>query len=124
MIKIVPLGELSYQLKPLADSEGKQLKGIIEVAESDVQKIGRSLKFNDTRTALVPIDIVARRKELNELRLKRIRIAGLKRILEAYTQDFAQAMAGVYIPDIEERKAKFRAAHAELRQLEGKPTRG
>jgi len=51
------------------------------------------------------------------------RIAELKRILTSYTEDFAQAAAGVHIPDLETRKAKFREAHAETRQLEGKKLR-
>jgi len=51
------------------------------------------------------------------------RIPVLRKILTAYTEDFAQSLAGLYIADLEERKEKFRQAHAELRQLEGKETR-
>jgi len=47
----------------------------------------------------------------------------LKRILTAYTEDFAQAAAGAYVPNLTERKAQFLEAHAELRQLEGKEPR-
>jgi len=51
------------------------------------------------------------------------RKAELKRILTAYTEDFAQAAAGAYISDLAERKAQFLEAHAELRRLEGKEPR-
>ena len=57
-------------------------------------------------------------------RKRRVRIAELKRTLTSYTEDFAQVVAGVHVSDIEERKSRFRAAHAELRKLEGKPPRG
>ncbi|MCL2369700.1 MAG: hypothetical protein FWC80_00490 [Firmicutes bacterium] len=52
------------------------------------------------------------------------RISELRRELTAYSEDAIQLQMGINIPDIEERKARFRAVHAELRQLEGKPPRG
>jgi len=54
---------------------------------------------------------------------KQKRIAELKHTLSAYTEDFAQAAAGLYIADLELRKEKFRQAHAELRQLASKEPR-
>jgi len=45
-------------------------------------------------------------------------------ILTAYTMDIVQSLAGLHIPDIEERKQKFCDAHTELRQLLGKEPRG
>jgi len=55
-----------------------------------------------------------------EWQIKQRRIAELKHTLASYSEDLLQAFAGICIFDIEERKVKFRAAYAELRQLEGK----
>jgi len=52
------------------------------------------------------------------------RMSALRRELTVYSEDAIQLQMGINIPDIEERKARFRAVHAELRQLEGKPPRG
>ena len=52
------------------------------------------------------------------------RIIELKSTLTAYTEDFAQAVAGLVVPNLDERKKRFIEAHNELRQLEGKAPRG
>jgi len=122
-MKILPLGEFNYQVFPLTGKGGKPLDGVIEISDTDFAQIGKTLRFNAEKTALIPFDgsIVEKERAARQTRQKRI--AELTNILTAYTKDFAQAVAGVYISDIEERKAKFRAAHAELRQLEGKGPR-
>jgi len=61
--------------------------------------------------------------EFLEQHAKRQRTVELRKILTAFSEDFAQAAAGLHIADLEERKEKFRQAHAELRQLEGKEPR-
>jgi len=93
----------------------------VEVSEEDLAQIGVVTKFwNKSIIAMTEEEIAAQEK----IRFNLCRIPELIKMLTAYTQDFAQAQAGVYIPDIEERKAKFREVHAELRQLEGKAPRG
>jgi len=52
------------------------------------------------------------------------RMSVLRRELAVYSEDAIQLQMGINVPNIEERKARFRAVHAELRQLEGKPPRG
>jgi len=123
-MKILPLGELEYQTYPVCDENGEFLTGVIEISEEDFKQIGLSLKFNADKTGLIPFDSEAANQAIEMQRVKQKRICELKRTLASYTEDFAQAAAGLYIPDIEARKVKFREAHAELRQLEGKPPRG
>ena len=48
-------------------------------------------------------------------------IRQLKRQLQPLNEDLLQVMAGVEIPNIEEKKAEFRRIHGDIRELEGKP---
>ena len=48
-------------------------------------------------------------------------IRRLKKQLQPLTEDLLQVMAGVEIPNIEEKKAEFRRIHGDIRELEGKP---
>lgn len=41
--------------------------------------------------------------------------------LQPLNEDLLQVMAGVEIPNIEEKKAEFRRIHGDIRELEGKP---
>ena len=47
-------------------------------------------------------------------------IRRLKKQLQPLNEDLLQVMAGVEIPNIEERKAEFRRIHGDIRELEGK----
>lgn len=48
-------------------------------------------------------------------------IRRLKMQLQPLNEDLLQVMAGVEIPNIEEKKAEFRRIHGDIRELEGKP---
>lgn len=54
---------------------------------------------------------IARRRQISELKTQ----------LKSLNEDLLQIMAGVTIPNIEEKKAKFRRIHGDIRELEGKP---
>ena len=43
--------------------------------------------------------------------------------MDKLTQDFVQVLCGAEIPNIEEKKARFRELHNENRVLQGKPKR-
>lgn len=47
-------------------------------------------------------------------------IRRLKMQLQPLNEDLLQAMAGVTIPNLEEKKAEFKRIHGDLRELEGK----
>lgn len=47
-------------------------------------------------------------------------IRRLKMQLQPLNEDLLQVMAGVEIPNIEEKKAEFRRIHGDIRELEGK----
>ena len=47
-------------------------------------------------------------------------IRQLKMQLQPLNEDLLQVMAGVEIPNIEEKKAEFRRIHGDIRELEGK----
>ena len=47
-------------------------------------------------------------------------IRQLKKQLQPLNEDLLQVMAGVEIPNIEEKKAEFRRIHGDIRELEGK----
>ena len=47
-------------------------------------------------------------------------IIQLKMQLQPLNEDLLQVMAGVEIPNIEEKKAEFRRIHGDIRELEGK----
>ena len=44
----------------------------------------------------------------------------LKMQLQPLNEDLLQAMAGVTIPNLEEKKAEFKRIHGDIRELEGK----
>lgn len=48
-------------------------------------------------------------------------IRRLKMQLQPLNEDLLQAMAGVTIPNLEEKKAEFKRIHGDIRELEGKP---
>lgn len=52
---------------------------------------------------------------------RKTNISKLKRQLTSLNEDLLQVMAGVEIPNIEEKKAEFRRIHGDIRELEGKP---
>lgn len=52
---------------------------------------------------------------------RKTNISKLKRQLSSLNEDLLQVMAGVEIPNIEEKKAEFRRIHGDIRELEGKP---
>ena len=56
-----------------------------------------------------------------EEKKRRRDIRQLKMQLQPLNEDLLQVMAGVEIPNIEEKKAEFRRIHADIRELEGKP---
>lgn len=47
-------------------------------------------------------------------------IRRLKKQLQPLNEDLLQAMAGVTIPNLEEKKAEFKRIHGDVRELEGK----
>lgn len=58
---------------------------------------------------------------INKEEIERIRnITTLKKQLKALNEDLLQVMAGVEIPNIEEKKSEFRRIHGDIRVLEGK----
>lgn len=60
---------------------------------------------------------------LEEYNNKQIRGSEIRRRLDELSNDFVQAFAGAYIPDLDERKKEFAELHNELRLLLGKPNR-
>lgn len=52
---------------------------------------------------------------------RKTNISKLKRQLTSLNEDLLQAMAGVAIPNLEEKKAEFKRIHGDIRELEGKP---
>ena len=56
-----------------------------------------------------------------EEKKRRRDIRQLKMLLQPLNEDLLQVMAGVEIPNIEEKKAEFRRIHGDIRELEGKP---
>lgn len=56
-----------------------------------------------------------------EEKKRRRDIRQLKMQLQLLNEDLLQVMAGVEIPNIEEKKAEFRRIHGDIRELEGKP---
>ncbi len=47
-------------------------------------------------------------------------IRRLKKQLQPLNEDLLQAMAGVTIPNLEEKKTEFKRIHGDIRELEGK----
>lgn len=55
-----------------------------------------------------------------EEKKRRRDIRQLKMQLQPLNEDLLQAMAGVTIPNLEEKKAEFKRIHGDIRELEGK----
>lgn len=55
-----------------------------------------------------------------EEKKRRRDIRRLKKQLQPLNEDLLQAMAGVTIPNLEEKKAEFKRIHGDIRELEGK----
>lgn len=53
---------------------------------------------------------IKRRRDIRQLKMQ----------LQPLNEDLLQVMAGVEIPNIEEKKAEFRRIHGDIRELEGK----
>ena len=58
-----------------------------------------------------------------EEELTEIRSSQIKERLSELSQDFTQAWAGAYFPDLDKRKREFASLHNELRVLLGKEPR-
>ena len=114
-MKILPTSPTEYTIYPIFEED---MPRAVEVSEEELNQIGNTLQFDETLAKLSPSENNRAQEDVRQQR-----IAELRQILSSYTEDFAQSIAGVCIPDIEERKAKFREAHAELRLLEGKKPR-
>lgn len=53
---------------------------------------------------------IKRRRDIRQLKMQ----------LQPLNEDLLQAMAGVTIPNLEEKKAEFKRIHGDIRELEGK----
>lgn len=63
-----------------------------------------------TNVYLISKEEIQRRRDIRQL----------KKQLQPLNEDLLQVMAGVEIPNIEEKKAEFRRIHGDIRELEGK----
>jgi len=95
---------------------------VVEVTHEVLEKLGVTYKLDISTRQVIAMEYaeIAQREENFQ---KQQRIPKLKETLSSYSEDLLQAMAGVHIPDLEERKKRFVEAHSELRRLEGKPPR-
>jgi hypothetical protein len=64
-----------------------------------------------TNVYLISKEEIQRRRDIRRLKMQ----------LQPLNEDLLQVMAGVEIPNIEEKKAEFRRIHGDIRELEGKP---
>lgn len=64
-----------------------------------------------TNVYLISKEEIKRRRDIRQLKMQ----------LQPLNEDLLQVMAGVEIPNIEEKKAEFRRIHGDIRELEGKP---
>lgn len=64
-----------------------------------------------TNVYFISKEEIKRRRDIRQLKMQ----------LQPLNEDLLQAMAGVEIPNIEEKKAEFRRIHGDIRELEGKP---
>lgn len=64
-----------------------------------------------TNAYLISKEEIQRRRDIRQLKMQ----------LQPLNEDLLQVMAGVEIPNIEEKKAEFRRIHGDIRELEGKP---
>jgi hypothetical protein len=63
-----------------------------------------------TNVYLISKEEIQRRRDIRRLKMQ----------LQPLNEDLLQVMAGVEIPNIEEKKAEFRRIHGDIRELEGK----
>lgn len=63
-----------------------------------------------TNVYFISKEEIKRRRDIRQLKMQ----------LQPLNEDLLQVMAGVEIPNIEEKKAEFRRIHGDLRELEGK----
>lgn len=64
-----------------------------------------------TNVYFISKEEIKRRRDIRQLKMQ----------LQPLNEDLLQAMAGVTIPNLEEKKAEFKRIHGDLRELEGKP---
>ena len=64
-----------------------------------------------TNVYFISKEEIKRRRDIRQLKMQ----------LQPLNEDLPQVMAGVEIPNIEEKKAEFRRIHGDIRELEGKP---
>ncbi|MCL2177322.1 MAG: hypothetical protein FWB72_05225 [Firmicutes bacterium] len=92
---------------------------LLEIEKERKQPLEERVKVERDKSRITK----EQRQELEELQQKNNRIIEIEWELSKLTQDFAQAEAGLEIPDLSERKAKFRELHTEIRELVGKQPR-
>lgn len=63
-----------------------------------------------TNVYLISKEEIQRRRDIRRLKMQ----------LQPLNEDLLQAMAGVTIPNLEEKKAEFKRIHGDIRELEGK----
>lgn len=63
-----------------------------------------------TNVYLISKEEIKRRRDIRQLKMQ----------LQPLNEDLLQAMAGVTIPNLEEKKAEFKRIHGDIRELEGK----
>ena len=64
-----------------------------------------------TNVYFISKEEIKRRRDIRQLKMQ----------LQPLNEDLLQVMAGVEIPNIEEKKAEFRRIHGDIRELKGKP---
>lgn len=63
-----------------------------------------------TNVYFISKEEIKRRRDIRQLKMQ----------LQPLNEDLLQAMAGVTIPNLEEKKAEFKRIHGDVRELEGK----
>lgn len=63
-----------------------------------------------TNVYFISKEEIKRRRDIRQLKMQ----------LQPLNEDLLQAMAGVTIPNLEEKKTEFKRIHGDIRELEGK----
>lgn len=63
-----------------------------------------------TNVYFISKEEIKRRRDIRQLKMQ----------LQPLNEDLLQVMAGVAIPNLEEKKAEFKRIHGDIRELEGK----
>ena len=63
-----------------------------------------------TNVYFISKEEIKRRRDIRQLKMQ----------LQPLNEDLLQAMAGVTIPNLEEKKAEIKRIHGDIRELEGK----